>query len=53
MCICLYTLWKPCSNGLWLADMYSAMVDVLVVMTQLLHDAWYNTKLTTPILPVA
>ena len=47
MCTHLYTLWVPCSNGLWLADMYSAMEDALVVMTCLLHDAQYNTKLTT------
>ena len=47
MCVCLYTLWAPSSNGLWLADMYNAMEDMLVIMTQLLHNAWYIIKLTT------
>ena len=30
--------------------MYSAMEDVLVVTTELLHDAWYIIKLTTILL---
>ena len=53
MCVWLYTLWVPPSNRLWLADMYSAMEEVLVIMTQLLHNAWYIIKLTTDTLNVS
>ena len=44
MCMCIYTLWAPPSNGLWLADMYSLVEDALVVITQLIHNTWNITN---------